>query len=391
MGLKLLSSIYIVDQEKQGTRQKEEGMASKEEPTQGYPLKEEIPDKYMCVCCHKVAREIHMIECCRNQACLSCIEQHLNNQPCPHCQEKDFSIVSLKKDNEKIANLRVNCTEKGKGCEWIGKLKELDDHLHKEEDGCEYSPRECPKCQKPVDRCQMINHLEETCPERDYNCPHCGYQNTYDFVRRAHMPECSNCPIPCPNSGCGVTCERSLMDYHKREMCEEEHIDCEYKHAGCDVKYRRKNKDEHMNLYQEKHRTMYEAHTVKLTEKWQQLHEEMLQFQEKQKQAMVESDHRAQELEKKVMDLEQKVTAVAQENQRKAEEIKTLTQKVDQLERRLQDQERKFDQQIQLLKIEFNHHDQPDSVYAIKPKQQESETISHTLPLQLDFANPCVY
>ena len=374
-------------------------MASKEEPTQdqGYPLEqflEEIPDKYKCICCYKVAREIHMIECCRKQACLSCIKQYLNNQACPQCQEKDFSIVSLKKDNEKIANLLVKCAEKGKGCEWIGKLKELDDHLHKEEDGCRFSPRECPKCQKPINRCEMANHLEESCPNRDYNCPHCGFQDTYDFVTRAHMPECSNYPVSCPNPECGVTCERNDIDYHLRERCEEQFIDCEYKHAGCDVKYRRKNKDEHMNLYQEKHRTMYEVHTVKLTEKWQQIHEEMLQFQEKQKQTMTESEQRAQELEKKITKLEQMMVTIEQENKQKGEEIEKLRQKVNQLERKLQDQERRFDHQIQLLKLGVSHHDQhnqPDTTHTFKPEQQETKAISSIAPHQLGIANPCMF
>ena len=366
-------------------------MASKEEPTQGYPLKhflEEIPDKYKCVCCHRVAREIQMIECCRKQACLPCIKQYLNSQPCPHCQEKDFSIMSLKKDNEKIANLRVNCTEKGKGCEWIGKLKELDDHLHKEEDGCEYSPRECPKCKNLVDRCEMTSHLKESCPNRDYNCPHCGYQGMYDFVKRAHMPECSNYPVPCPNLECGVTCERNVIDYHVRERCEEQFIDCDYKHAGCDVKYRRKNKDEHMKLYQEKHRTMYEVHTLKMTQQLQ----EMVQFQEKQK----ESEQQAQELEKKITELEQMVTVLAQG---KAEDIEKLTQKVDQLERKLQDQEVRFDQQIQLLKLELRHHDQsdqPDSTYSVKRQQLQTKPSTCTAPQQpppphVDITNPCEF
>ena len=368
-------------------------MASKEEPVnnQGYPLTlflGEIPDKYKCVYCHKVAREIHMTECCRRQVCLSCINPYyLNNQPCPHCQEKDFSIMPLKKDNKKIANLGVNCREKEKGCEWIGKLKELDDHLHKEEDGCEYSPRECPKCRSLVDRCKMANHLKESCLNRDYNCPHCGYQSTYDFVTRAHKPDCSNWPVPCPNQGCAVTCERNVMDYHKREGCQEQFIDCDYKHAGCDVKYRRKNKDEHMKLYQEKHQTMYQVHTLKMTEKLQ----EMLRFQEKHNQTMEESERRAQELEEKVTNLEQTVTALTQENQ---QEIKKLSQRVEELERKLQDQERRFDQQIQQLKIEFNHQDQsdqPDPTYAAKPKQQKAKPISSSPPQQLNIAKPCVF
>ena len=347
-------------------------MASKKEPTKGYQLEqflEEIPDKYKCSYCQDVARDIHMLECCRKQVCLSCIEQYLNKQPCPQCQEKDFGIMPLKKDEEKISNLRVYCTEKRNGCDWTGQLKQLNDHLHKEEDGCQYSPRECPKCHELFNRCEMTNHLTDSCPKREYNCPHCGQQNTYEFVMQAHMPECSYCPLPCPNLECGVTCERNEMEHHIKEECEEQHIDCEYKYAGCDVKYRRKNKEKHMKFYQEQHREMYEIHTLKLTEKWQQLHDEMLQFKEEQKQRVLASEKEAQKLEKVVTKLEQKVTEITKENQQKAVEIDKLERKVDRLERQLQDQEQTFDHKIEQLK----HHDQSAATYAAKPQQQQSK------------------
>ena len=87
------------------------------------------------------------------------------------------------------------------------------------------------------------------------------------------------------------------MDHHLKEGCEEHYIDCEYKNAGCDVKYRQKNKEEHMKLYWEQHRTMYEIHTLKLMEKWQQLHDKM---EEKQKQMMTTSEEQYQKFEEKV-------------------------------------------------------------------------------------------
>jgi hypothetical protein len=189
------------------------------------------------------------------------------------------------------------------------------------------------------------------------------------------------------------------MDYHVQERCEEQFLDCDYKYAGCVVKYRRKNKDKHMKLDQEKHQTMYQIHTLKMTEQLQ----EMLQFQEKHNQTMEEGKQKAQELEEKVTNLEQTVIAVAQDNQQKAEEVEKLTQKVEQLERKLQDQERRFDQQMQQMKLEFNHHDlrdqrdqqdQPDPMYAAQAKQEatpiSATPISSTVPQRLDIANRCV-
>lgn len=339
-------------------------MVSKEKSTKGYQLElfqEEVPQKYLCNSCGGVAMDIQMLQCCRKQACLSCIQAYIA-LPCPYCEEEDFDIIQLKKDNEKISNLRVCCKEKRSGCEWTGKLKDLEDHLSKEQDGCKYSPGKCPECLDLVNRCEMADHIRNLCPKREYRCPHCNYLGTYEFVTEGHMPECSLYPVACPYLGCGVQGEREDMEDHIKNKCPEQHIDCDYKCAGCDVKYRRRNEDEHMKLYRESHRMMFETYYLKTMEDWKKHQRESQKLQERQREGMIARDRQVEELETKNTELEKKMAEIIQENQQRRAKVNELQLKADQLENRLLEQEERFHQQMILLKHELNNRDQPQPV-----------------------------
>ncbi len=211
--------------------------------------------------------------------------------------------MSLKKEKEKISNLRVCCREKVKGCQWTGKIRDLHDHLHKEENGCQFSPRECPKCHQPINRCNMLHHQEKECPQREYQCKYCNYQGSYDNVMRAHLPDCTYCPVVCPNK-CGVTCERAQMDEHINDICPEEYLPCEYEYAGCEIQYRRKDKDRHMSDYKSNHELKVEVH--------------------KQVTKMMENYEEKRERER------------ASENENMEREIRELRDRIDQLEHQLE-------------------------------------------------------
>ena len=345
--------------QRQGQKRNNWRMASKEKSTKGYELdlflnRDEIPPKYLCSACGCVAKDIQMVQCCRKQVCHSCIQPHLE-LPCPYCKEEDFDIVPLKKESDKIANFRVYCTEKGSGCDWTGSLKDLEDHLHKEQDGCQHSPKECPNCHTHINRGEMTDHLRKECPKREYRCPHCNYQGTYDFVTEGHMPECSFCPVACPYLGCGVTGEREVMEDHIKNKCPEQHIECGYKYAGCEVKYRRKNEEEHMKLYREQHRMMYEPYYLRSMEEWKKHQKESQQLEEQRREGVTARVRQVEELERKNTELERRLNEVVQENQQRRAAMNELKQKVDKLEGQLLEQEKRFDEQIQQLRQELNN------------------------------------
>ena len=248
-----------------------------------------------------MAENIQVVNCCERRFCLACVkppqEKPHQLQACPNCKDEDFDCMTMKKDNANIKDLKVYCREKKKGCKWMGKLKDLRDHLLKEEEGCLYSQRVCPKCQELIDRCGMVNHQENECLQRDYQCKHCNYEGSYDDVMRAHMPECTYCPQTCPNH-CGVTCERANMDQHLDEICEEQYLPCEYEYAGCEDKFRRKNRDDHMSRYMNDHKMMMHVH--KMVSKMMKKDEEE---KEARKEEIRELRNRVDQLEDKVKQL----------------------------------------------------------------------------------------
>ena len=279
----------------------------------GYPLElfqdGDIPVKYHCASCGLVAQNIQLVNCCEERFCLSCIKPHHDEKkPCPICNDEDFDLMSLKKEREKIANLKVCCKEKAKGCEWNGKLKDLHDHLYKDEDGCQFSTRNCPKCHQPINRCDMLHHQENECPEREYQCKYCNYQGSYDNVMRAHLPDCTYCPVVCPNQ-CGVTCERAQMYEHINDICPEQYLQCEYEYAGCETQYRRKDKDKHMNEYKSNHTLMLEVH--------KQVTKALKKYEEKrQKERAIEQEklkREVRELRERIDQLEHQVEQMRQE------------------------------------------------------------------------------
>lgn len=284
-------------------------MASREDNIKGYPRElflEDIPDRYLCTLCGLVARNVQVVNCCEKRFCRSCVKpSHDKHQACPHCNDQDFEIMSMKKDNLKINELNVCCRERNRGCQWRGKLKDLQFHLTMEEDGCRYSPMECSRCHELVNRCDMVNHQENECIEREYRCMFCNYEASYDHVTRAHMPECSYCPLKCPNQ-CGVTCERMNMDEHLQEICPEQYLPCEYTYAGCEIKYRRKNKDDHMTEHMNDHKMMEQIH--------KQVTVVMKKFKEEMEATEKERQREICELKNEIDQLKQQLVQLRQES-----------------------------------------------------------------------------
>ena len=95
---------------------------------------EEIPKQIEIECpiCLKVLVNPHLVSCCGHHYCEDCIERvDLCNKPCPMCKEEEYKSFIDKKCLRIINELQVYCTNKEKGCEWKGELKNLSTHLNK--------------------------------------------------------------------------------------------------------------------------------------------------------------------------------------------------------------------------------------------------------------------
>ena len=118
-------------------------------------------------------------------------------------------------------------------------MGDLEDHLTK----CGSSPVPCPnKCK--VDHLQLLrkslkDHLETKCPNRAYNCEHCGLRGKYANIVGEHDGECDKKMVPCPNTECGTTKERGQMEEHIQTVCKYTEMPCKYHSIGCKVRMRR--------------------------------------------------------------------------------------------------------------------------------------------------------
>ena len=141
-----------------------------------------------------------------------------------------------------IKALLVKCDNVERGCEWEGTVGTLEEHV----DTCDFTVVNCPKqCNKNVMRKDLKQHLEDKCPNRDYECQHCRKKDSYANITEIHYDECTMIVLPCPNSECTQTLERAQIQMHLENDCEHTVILCKYEGIGCYVKMKRKDMGAH--------------------------------------------------------------------------------------------------------------------------------------------------
>ena len=153
---------------------------------------------------------------------------------------------------------KQSCTNKTKGCKWVGELGALKHHLESD-NGCDYVMVTCSntaynvmqirrstltKCGAAMERRLLADHQKSQCLYRQYTCEYCGYINTYDaiagsgeinqclrilfgMIPRNHYSECNEYPLDCPNK-CGTeNIKRKDME-ERKEICPLEAIVCPF-------------------------------------------------------------------------------------------------------------------------------------------------------------------
>ena len=193
---------------------------------------------------------------------------------CEHCCYSDSYIVVTKNHYERCPEYPLSCPN-GCGARDI-KRKDIPNH-------CSSCPRELiacsfQRCPEKIERRYMKNH-RETCSHRPYECEHCGFRETYDFITRFHYNECPEYPLPCPNQCNARNIKRKKLSKH-RKFCPLEPLDCPFKDAGCTVRVVRKDMEQHMEKNTQQH--LLESHQ-ELTRKFDRLthsHRELAQENE---------------------------------------------------------------------------------------------------------------
>ena len=170
--------------------------------------------------------------------------------------EKKINITECKKIKRYIDQLRCRCSNQREGCEWEGKVCELEGHLNQNPtnenqlNGCDFMKIHCQFCQEMFPRNQMDEHQENICQDRPFKCQYCNKQGTYQQVINIHLSECPQQPVECPQ-GCGLSPKRQNLAAHMAEECPNTYIKCEIQ--GCEEKRQRKDMQAHNQEYAAQH------------------------------------------------------------------------------------------------------------------------------------------
>ena len=207
-----------------------------------------------CSICLCVLREPYLVDCeCGNSFCKTCIEPIKSDQrPCPLCNIQFTTAMPNRRLSQRTLNeLQVYCCHKEGGCEWVGELGSLPQHLNllnsgNRFSGCQLAKLACEFCGDAIQRKDLEEHEGDKCMVRPYSCEHCEkYESTFEDVMANHWPTCPSRPVPCPNE-CGTSPELQFLDCHIDNECPLQVIECAFKYAGCKQTCLRKDMADHI-------------------------------------------------------------------------------------------------------------------------------------------------
>ncbi|KAL5456978.1 hypothetical protein EMCRGX_G034207, partial [Ephydatia muelleri] len=202
-----------------------------------YMLASEVPDELLCLLCKNIATEPLQVSCCGQVFCKRCLDRNAKERNvgygdiCVKCHKKWSKSVPDKMREKAIENIMVRCyiaSERGGGCSWEGRFKELRAHKSAE---CKWRTVTCERCQETVYHKDIKGHERDSCPSRQYECPHCPYSGTYEQVTIIHYVDgrCPDQTLKCPN-GCVIRSHE--LESHATRC---PNVPCHYFDIGCNA------------------------------------------------------------------------------------------------------------------------------------------------------------
>ena len=281
---------------------------------------ETLPDYIQSECksCRLIIREPYQVDCCGSGFCRVCIESiKSSKKPCPECKEVDFDTAKDTRLKKILYSYKVYCENVSRGCQWVGELGKVDDHLnpnpseHDHLNGCEFVAINCPYCSKFIKRSDFQVHTNEKCPRRPCICEHCNnFSGNYEAVVN-HWLQCESYPDLCPNN-CGEKIRRQFVVKHMQNDCREHGILCEYDDIGCNAgRITRKNMPNHMRDYMKKHMSLLEQHNKSLVKQLEDKIQVAASIKDKNRELISEN----QQLKLKINKQQQQLVRQTQEIQ----------------------------------------------------------------------------
>ena len=221
---------------------------------------EKPSEDFYCPVTLEILTEPHQTLCCGNHLSQEAADRLKQaRKPCPICN-RSLNTVPDKFFKRQVNQLKVRCSKKTLGCNWVGELGNLEKHLSEGSvDGeCQYTAVACPlSCGDHIQRGLLGGHKSKDCSQRPYTCNHCGHKAIYKSVTEDHWPRCEKYPLQCPNN-CGRenAIERQHLKEHVDETCPLHVIQCEYAYAGCKAELKRQLMPAHLDENVKRHLSM---------------------------------------------------------------------------------------------------------------------------------------
>ena len=217
-----LATSYTYDMERTSSHSSDSGY--------DYQFVDTPLDRVVCVICHLPSRDPHMTECCGHVYCKSCLDKAKATRyaSCSMCKDYDFNTFCNKQINREVQCLRVYCTNKEKGCEWKGEVKDISTHLE-HTGGCHFGVKCLNDCEEPIQRQYLASHIKSECPHREVEYQYCCEKvKMLSLMVHTLKNALSFLYVPCQNS-----CEKAQTILHEdmeahRKDCPLEVIQCEY-------------------------------------------------------------------------------------------------------------------------------------------------------------------
>ena len=247
-----------------------------------YDFVSEPPNDFFCPVSLEIMKDPRQTSFCCGHHLSRAVAERLEREgkPCPMCNRCPLKTTDDPYFRRQILALQVRCCHKGRGCEWVGGLGEIEKHLSVGvlEGECGLVAVACPlECGALVKRKSLDEHKTRECIRRPFVCEYCDYTNNYKEVVK-HKQVCDKALLKCPNECESDTVERRHLKRHLTDECPLQDVDCEFSYAGCTGKIKRRKMQEHMEENTKRHLDTLASYTKKTVDKLQS-EQQMLQSQ----------------------------------------------------------------------------------------------------------------
>jgi hypothetical protein len=202
---------------------------------------------YICTLCKGIYMRPTLCPCpCGHVFCKECIFRSLDISPiCPVSNEpiNRSQLQYIEVIQQTIDQNTVYCSNRMKGCTWLGKYGSLEFHTM---NVCLKEVISCPNhgCSLTFKREELYEH-NLICDFRMIKCDKCN-DDVIFILRAEHVKVCLKEMIECTQL-CGLAIERGKLEVHLKIDCENAVVDCTFAHLGCPLKIFKKDLKMHLD------------------------------------------------------------------------------------------------------------------------------------------------